>query len=65
MRTNLQHWSHSDFDIRFMVQVVFGAAWFHVIAAKLEGRPVDVPRVSEQVVELIFEGVFRATPSAR
>lgn len=66
VRTNLQHWSHSDFDTRFMVQVVFGTAWFHVTAAKLEGRTVDAPRVSEQMVELIFEGVFRgAAPSAR
>jgi hypothetical protein len=65
VRVNLQHWSHTEFDTRLLVHVVFGTVWFHVTAAKLEGRGVDVAHVSEQLVELIFEGVVRgAAPSA-
>ncbi len=56
---NLSHWSHTNFDTGLTVNFVFGAAWFHVTASKLEGRTTDPERVAAYLVGLLFDGLFR------
>ncbi|MDD0857787.1 hypothetical protein NHF46_08540 [Arthrobacter alpinus] len=43
---------------------MFGAAWFHVTASKLEGRPTDPERVATYLVGLLFDGLFRHPDAA-
>lgn len=58
---NLPSWSHREFDLDVVVRTVVGAAWFHATAARLEGRPLDVDAVADDIAELVINGLIRQT----
>jgi TetR/AcrR family transcriptional regulator len=56
IRTNLTWWDHRAFDVEGAVRVAFGAVWFEVIVARLEGRPVNAEAFARELAQTIVLG---------
>lgn len=59
IESNLAFWPHRDFDPEFLIRAVFGMCWFTAVDVRFRGDgQADPGRQSEQIVQLIFEGLL-------
>lgn len=56
--SNLDSWSHRDFDVPLLVRIVFGSMWFEAVHARLAGRPLEKDRVADEIAQLIIRGLI-------
>lgn len=61
VESNLDNWSHRDFDITFMARTVFGLCWYWVIDERFSGREVNLEYGAAQLTDLIFDGLMLPT----
>lgn len=59
IESNLAFWPHREFDPEFLIRAVFGMCWFTAVDVRFRGDgQADAGRQSEQIVQLIFEGLL-------
>lgn len=56
-------WSHRDFDVELLVHLVFGMAWFTVLADRFNGRERDFRATAETIASLVIDGLIEHPPT--
>lgn len=62
--SNLNSWSHRDFDFSVTTPAAFGMCWGVAMDAAFRGITIDVDRAAKQLNDVIFDGLgtLTATP---
>lgn len=56
-------WAHRDFDVELVVHLVFGMAWFTVLADRFSDRKRDARATAETIASLIIDGLIERPPT--